>query len=222
MFFTYNSQIKMARRTRQFNMRGAKVKVKRNFTKHMMKKTPPSVVNGVQRRFNAAHKKLLNEFETHPVTREIEGGPDATNTSGTLGGSGNLFSFLGFYDTDSPITVVRTFLNSIKLKIQPKKKALNNGRVIFEFDVMSLGTKEGLFNDTRLSWLGKSWLKGVESGISGLGYYLYLSSYDFPGSRSGVAIQSKPPRKVRNLVYRPTKYISALLRDFNTNLKKIR
>ena len=77
-------------------MRGAKVKVKRNFTKHMMKKTPPSVVNGVQRRFNAAHKKLLNEFETHPVTREIEGGPDATNTSGTLGGSGNLFSFLGF------------------------------------------------------------------------------------------------------------------------------
>jgi len=212
----------MARRVRQFSLKGARVKIKRNFTKHMMKgKTPTSVVRGVQRRFRTAHTKLKTEFESHPITREIEAGPSATNISGTLGGSGNLFSFLGFYDTDAPITVVRSFINSIKLKLAPKRKALSDGRVLFEFNVQALGTKEGLYNDTRLSWLGKSWVKGVESGLSGLGYYLYLSAYDFPGSRSGVAIQSKPPRKVRNLVYRPTKYISMLLRDFNKNLKKI-
>jgi len=204
-------------------MKGATIKVKRNFTKHMMKKRGgASVTRGVERRVRAAQKKLLREFESHPVTREIDSGPEGRNISGTLGGSGNLFSFLGFYEGDSPTTVVRSFINSVQLKRNPKKKALKNGRVVFEFDVVSLGTKEGLFNDTRLSWLGKSWLKGIESGISGLGYYLYLSAYDFPGSRSGVAIQSKPPRRVRNLVYRPTQYISALLREFKTNLKKIK
>jgi hypothetical protein len=204
-------------------MKGATVKVKRNFTKHMMKKSGgASVVKGIERRVNAAQKKLLREFESHPVTREIDAGPESPNISGTLGGSGNLFSFLGFYDSDSPMTVVRSFINSVQLKRTPKKKALKNGRVSFEFDVVTTGTKEELFNDTRLSWLGKSWLKGVESGLSGLGYYLYLSAYDFPGSRSGVAIQSKPPRKVRNLVYRPTQYISALLRGFKTSLKKIK
>ena len=120
------------------------------------------------------------------------------------------------------MTVVRSFIGSVKLKPNPKKKKLSNGRVSFEFDVVTLGTKEGLFSDTRLSWLGKSWLKGIESGLSGLGYYLYLSAYDFPGSRSGVAIQSKPPMKVRNLVYRPTQYISTLLREFKTSLRKIK
>ena len=211
----------MARRVRQFSLKGASVKIKRNFTKHMMKRTPASVVKGVERRFNAAHAKLQKEFESHPITKELDAGPDSTNTSGTLGGSGNLFSFLGFYDTDSPTDVVRSFINNIKLRRQPKKKALSNGKVVFEFGVTSVGGKEGLFSDTKLSWLGKSWVKGIESGVSGLGYYLYLTAYDFNNSRSGVAIQSKPPRKVRNLVYRPTQYISALLRDFNKSLKKI-
>jgi len=211
----------MAKRVRQFKL--DTVKVKRNFTKHMMKKNGgASVVRGIERRVKAAQRKLVKAFESHPITREIESGPEASNISGTLGGSGNLFSFLGFYESDSPIAVVRSFMGSVQLKRNPKKKKLNNGRVLFEFDVVSLGSKAGLFSDTRLSWLGKSWLKGIESGLSGLGYYLYLSAYDFPGSRSGVAIQSKPPRRVRNLVYRPTQYISALLREFKTNLKKIK
>ena len=36
------------------------------------------------------------DFESHPVTQELDGGENASNISGTLGGYGNLFSFLGF------------------------------------------------------------------------------------------------------------------------------
>lgn len=47
----------------------------------------------VQARINEARRELINDFESHPVTREIEGGTESSNLSGTLGGYGNLFTF---------------------------------------------------------------------------------------------------------------------------------
>ena len=67
----------MAKRVRQFKL--DTVKVKRNFTKHMMKKNGgASVVRGVERRVKAAQRKLAKAFESHPITREIESGPEAS------------------------------------------------------------------------------------------------------------------------------------------------
>ena len=43
-----------------------------------------------------AKKIAIKEFNTHPVTRELRAGPEAQNVSNTLGGRGNLFSFIGF------------------------------------------------------------------------------------------------------------------------------
>ena len=40
--------------------------------------------------------KFMEDFDNHPVTQEIEGGPSAKNTSNTLNGIGNLFSYIGF------------------------------------------------------------------------------------------------------------------------------
>jgi hypothetical protein len=40
--------------------------------------------------------RLLQDLNNHPVTKEIESGETASNVSGTLGGKGNLFSFIGF------------------------------------------------------------------------------------------------------------------------------
>ena len=60
MSFIYNLQIKMAKRIRQFKL--DERKVKRNFTKHMMKKSGgASVVRGIERKVNAAQKRLLKE-----------------------------------------------------------------------------------------------------------------------------------------------------------------
>ena len=41
-------------------------------------------------------RQMLREFDSHPVTTEISSGPKAGNTSNTLSGRGNLFSFIGF------------------------------------------------------------------------------------------------------------------------------
>ena len=50
--------------------------------------------SAVRRKVEDEQKKLLEEFERHPVTVEISGGTSATNISGTLGGHGNLFSYI--------------------------------------------------------------------------------------------------------------------------------
>lgn len=38
-------------------------------------------------------KELQKQFQIHPITVELDAGPRASNTSGTLGGYGNLFFF---------------------------------------------------------------------------------------------------------------------------------
>ena len=62
---------------------------------------------------------------------------------------------------------------------------------------------------------GRSWVKGVEDGISGFGYYVY--GMLFPSSRSGRGIQSK--NKIRVAAYRPVKYMTELYTKFIKNLK---
>ena len=64
----------------------------------------------LKRTVNRALRAMLLEFNSHPVTKEIEAGPRAQNISGTLGGAGNLFSFIGFDDGDNPIAPVRRIL----------------------------------------------------------------------------------------------------------------
>ena len=68
---------------------------------------------------------------------------------------------------------------------------------------------------------GRSWARGIESGISGLGYYLKVSR---DSSRSGLGIQS--PRRVRasGVKFKNTQYISALIKKYKKefqNLKSI-
>ena len=59
--------------------------------------------------------ELQNDFDNHVVTREIEAGPQSSNSSGTLGGIGNLFSFIGFNNGSNPVQPVRELLKNIRL-----------------------------------------------------------------------------------------------------------
>ena len=73
----------------------------------------------VRNRFSIIKRNLINEFESHPVTVEISGGVNAKNSSGTLGGKGNLFRFIGFEagsDPISPISLIEAPTSSIFLK----------------------------------------------------------------------------------------------------------
>ena len=47
--------------------------------------------------------KYINEIKNHPVSKELDGGPDSENISDTLNGKENLFAFIGFDNEDKPI-----------------------------------------------------------------------------------------------------------------------
>jgi hypothetical protein len=219
MSIIYNLQNKMARLAKRYKL--DTVKIQEVATAYIMKHTPRSVTAKVKEKFDEAHQQLLDNFESHEVTREIEAGPDGENISGTLGGRGNLFSFIGFYQDSNPLAVVRSYLKDIRLNRKPNRKRSGKKRVNFEYSIEAPGKKDTLFRDTKLSWLGKSWLKGIESGLSGLGSYIYWwSGMDFPPSRSGSGVQEKDGRRIRSGAYRPTKYISSLLSQFSRDLRK--
>ena len=88
-------------------------------------------------------------------------------------------------------------------------------------------TPEDVWEVTPMPWAdGRSWAKGIESGISGLNFYLSIqkagirASKAFEDSRSGTAIQS---RKIisPSARFNPTQYISTLLKKYKTKFSSI-
>jgi hypothetical protein len=155
--------------------------------------------------------RLEDDFNNHPVTKEIESGPEAMNISNTLGGYGNLFSFIGFDINASPIDPVRELIGRIRLGKMVAKN-LKTGTVSFQVNIPSKTDFESV---TKMPWeTGRSWLFDIEKTISGLGYYLYGK---YSKSRSGTAVQKE--KSVRNLAFRSTKYFNKILEDFYKRLK---
>ena len=68
-----------------------------------------------------AQKNFLDNFEKHPVTMEIAAGASATNISGTLGGIGNLFSYIGFSAGSQPLAALRPLLAEYEIRYHHTK-----------------------------------------------------------------------------------------------------
>ena len=156
-------------------------------------------------------KDLSKKFDAHPITVELNAGPNASNSSGTLGGYGNLFSFIGFSSGSSPADVISKIFNE---KIRFKVKRMDKkGRYRVTFFIPDV---EEIYNLTPIPWLtGKSWVKGVETGLSNLGQYVYSAS-GFGSSRSGTGIQAK--NKASGVSFRNTPYVTKLINDFKKRL----
>ena len=173
-------------------------------------KQVPNLARGqVQKLFTPAFQKIKNkmivEFLNHPVTLEIKGGTSSGNISGTLGGATNLFSFIGFESGSDPTDAIEKILASTNFRFT----RTTSKSVEFEIDIPEAAE---IFAATPMPWApGRSWAKGIETGISGLGYYLKVSK-DI--SRSGLGIQS--PRKVRKSgsKFKNVQYISALIKKY--------
>jgi hypothetical protein len=166
-------------------------------------------VNSVIRdNFDEIKNDILAQFNTHPVTLELEGGINSSNISGTLSGVTNLYSFIGFENGEKPTEPIREMLHKSSFAI---KNISATGVITINFDIPSA---ESIFKVTPMPWAeGRSWAKGIETGISGLGYYLKINK----NSRSGLGIQSQ--KQVRSARFNNTKYISALINDFNVKIK---
>jgi hypothetical protein len=158
----------------------------------------------VQKEVEKEKALFQQDFESHPVTQELDGGENASNISGTLGGYGNLFSFLGFNQGTNPTAPVKFLIQRITL--DRNIQATGNG---FKVRV-NVPSKEEFGAVSRLPFEGgRSWLLDIERGISGLGAYLYGR---FAGSRSGTGIQSK--YNYSNKRFRNVKYFSGMYTKF--------
>ena len=158
-----------------------------------------------------SRKNFLREFSSHPVTVEIEAGENSRNSSGTLGGYGNLFSFIGFSSGSKPTEVVKNLINKIRLIRKSYVRPEKNG-VLIKFNVFS--PKKSDFEDsTPIPWAtGRSWLSGIERGISGLGYFI---SRDGIGRSEG---GQQADNKIRQSFFKNVSYFSKIYSDFYKKL----
>ena len=84
--------------------------------------------------------------------------------------------------------------------------------------IFDIPTAAQIFSITPMPWaIGRSWARGIETGISGLGYYLKKTK----NSRSGLGIQSSTNQVRPGTVFKNTRYISDLINRFSKDLKNL-
>lgn len=167
-----------------------------------------------QKKLEIAKSDLIQDFSSHPVSKEISGGADSSNVSRTLGGYGNLFSFIGFSAGSNPVDLWVSFLKSrIQIKNKnPKVKSGSGDDISFAFDINGVSDAD-LISAGQMPWeLGRSWIKAIEQGISGFSFYISKKL-----GRSGGGIQSE--NRARSGQYQRTTYWSSMWKKFLTNLK---
>lgn len=171
-----------------------------------------SVKSLIEDQFEKIKDKYIDEFLNHPVTQEIKGGISASNISGTLNNITNLYSFIGFDEGTDPIEPIEQLLEKSNYRIMYNS---NSGESTVIFDIP---TAAQIFAITPMPWaVGRSWARGIETGISGLGYYLKKVK----NSRSGLGIQSTIEQARTGASFKNTKYISDLINRFSKDLKEL-
>jgi len=183
--------------------------------KEVAKKYSKSFQQRIVTAFNKIRREMLAEFRNHPITVEIKNGPFAENSSGTLGGYGNLFSFIGFDEGTDPTENIEGLLSLTRIEYNREAK---DGFIM----TIYMPTKEEIFKDTPMPWAkGRSWAEGIERGISGFGQYLNtenIATYeDRIGSGQGVQANSV----IRGGKFKNTSYISALIKKYLKRFQQI-
>lgn len=168
----------------------------------------------VKRRVNEQlrdiRKDMLEAFSKHPITQEIKMGPSAKGSNYLRGiKEGNLFGFIGFYNSQQPIKELMQILQEIKVSY-----SFAGGDTKVKISVPS---KEDIYDQTPLPWAtGRSWVKAMETGLAGLGHYLY--NYG-PTSLSKAGVQVKP--KLRGGKFKNTSYLSPILKKYYKSITKL-
>lgn len=169
--------------------------------------------NIIEKQFRVLHNKLMQDFNSHVVTRELKGGSNSSNISGTLP-KGNLFGFIGFYSDTDPLLEVEKLLS--KMEIFIKRRAMGTKGFIWTY-IITAPSLSDLYKATPMPWAkGLSWLREMEGGgIPNLGQYVF-KKVDI--GRSGAGFQNKRlPSGGRVKI----PYIKTLLNNFEKDLNSI-
>jgi hypothetical protein len=189
-------------------------KLPKSIQKEVHSKIVKKEIVDISKKAEKLKQMMIAEFNSHPVTIEIKAGPYAGNYSDTLVGisQGNLFSFIGFRQDSDPIAPILEKLNGIKIT--------SSSEYGNSFLNISMPKIEEIWEVTPMPWQeGRSWAKGIESGISGLNYYLFSNEGRLKNSRSGPAVQSEKSRSGARYV--PTQYLSTIFKKYKTKFSSL-
>ena len=168
-----------------------------------------------QEEMSKIKQELLEDYNDHPVTKELEAGADSENISQTLNGIGNLTTYIGFQEGSNPTEPVRNKLKTVSLN--PKGKVSDNdSNLSFEFEVIAPSIEEIESVGSLPFEQGNSWIRGIENGISGFGAYIYGRM--FKNSRSGKGLQGRKSFRQGN--FRPVSYMNEIMNKFYSKIKK--
>ena len=166
----------------------------------------------IEKQFKVAHQKLLNDFNSHAITRELRVGEGSPNYSGGLR-EGNLFGFIGFESGFDPISPIERLL--VKANILIKQRKVMRSGLTWAYAV-NIASINDLYKITPMPWAtGSSWLRELEGrGIPNLGQYMYV---DAKSRRSTEGIQggNRSGGRLR------MEYMKPLLEEFQNNLNNI-
>jgi hypothetical protein len=184
----------------------------KNFDLSSVKKEARKIA---EQELSKLEQELINDFENHPVTRELEAGVESENISQTLNGNGNLTTYIGFTPDANPTEPIKEILKTVELNSK-EEQIIKGDNLSFEFQVTAPSIEEVESVGYLPFEPGQSWIKGIENGISGFGAYIYGKM--FPNSRSGKGLQSK--KSFRQGAFISVRYISEIMTKFYLKVNK--
>lgn len=181
----------------------------------------PKMKEVLNEKFKEEKANLLKEFDQHPVTQELNAGPNAESSFITTKSGGNLYSFLGFVQGIEPAKDLRRNLEIGISKGQVRKQVSSKNKIIYTLETRIPTIEELKRRGELLKWTTRSFIDIIEKGVNNFRRYLFDDSGRLsPYSRSGPAIQIKHDIKQgRPAQVKPIPYISKLIEDFKKNLR---
>jgi len=169
-------------------------------------------------RIRAAQREMVNTFEAHPVTKELEGGVDYNGPSlikyHNSEHKANLYSFIGFPKGTNPLDVLRKLL-LFPIDVRLSTRVKNT----YYFVVLS-PTTDDIEKATPMptDYLSGtfSWARGIEDGdLLGIENFL---SIKVSASRSGGGIQVELGSPLDSTIA-TSPYITDILEAFRKRLQ---
>lgn len=166
--------------------------------------------------FYRAHQALMKDFFEHEITQELKTGNDASNSSGTLNGYGNLFTFLGFMVGEDPTFELEELLQRINIQ----KTTSRNGFIYFR--VNNIPTQSQIAKASKMTWGNRSWALAVESGRfdgDALLSHFVFKSWDKARSLEGFQVKGY---EYSDETFKPRKYMTEILENFANRINNSR
>jgi hypothetical protein len=186
----------------------------REVSPQLKNKAFPLVAARVETFFEREKQRMIGEFESHPVTNELESPSDDSQYLP----QGNLVGLFGYDDAAGEVDKVRENLDNTQITFLDRGRVYKDGSYTIRAraEVPSI---QLLNEETELPWQSKGLVDAVEMGVSG--FFRTLFGGDFDNSRSGEGIQTKT--KVRDEAFSGVGrggYLRGILARFSERVRR--